>query len=56
MAAKNGLNTIAFCDELQAYVEEYCLFHDKHTRLSYLSKMTPWLGNEDLYSCIAKIT
>ena len=31
MAAKNGLNTIAICDELQAYVEEYCLFHDKHT-------------------------
>lgn len=38
---KNDTYFIAFCDELRAYVEEHCLFHDKHIRLSYLSKMTP---------------
>lgn len=43
MANKNDHNFIAFCDELRAYVEEHHLFPDKHTRLSYLSKMTPWL-------------
>ena len=40
MPSKNDQNFIAFCDELQAYVEVHHLFPDKHTRLSHKVKYT----------------
>ena len=46
MASKNDQNFIAFCDELRAYVVEYHLFSDKHTRLSHKIKYTRKKINE----------
>lgn len=40
MKSKNDENYRTFIDELRAYVEEYKLFPDKHTRLSHKIKYT----------------
>ena len=46
MANKNGQNFIAFCFEPRAYVEEYHLFPQKHSRLSHKIKYTRKKINE----------
>ena len=43
---KNDEKFVAFCDEFRAYVEEYHLFPNKHTRFSHKVKYTHKKINE----------